>query len=362
MSELEPIGHQLVIVTLVFGTVALATLSIRLGFRIQRRKYDVSDTCLVAAMICGIFQSAIQIILVAEFDYGKAKADIPDHLQSSTWPVKLSYINQIIFKLTTPLCKLSLCLLYRNMCSTSTDRIIRITRLAIRMTICLIVGAYSSAFLVSIFQCTPISKAWNKKVGGTCVDLVAFRMSTAVFNLVTSVLVIAIPIPALAKLKKHRPEVKQLIGLILLGLVHTGLTITRFVIMFYPNPLVKTEPQYAHIFPNVLGIIEMHTGILVATLVVMRPAFHAIHKIINPFYRAYGVASHYETRNSHGIGSSHLTESSRKQLKKKNQFSILETTEILIMEDVAEPGVGGQVNDRGSDFSTEIHGNSQTKL
>lgn len=98
-------------------------------------------------------------------------------------------------------------------------------------------------------------------------------MSTAVFNLITSVLVIAIPIPTLVKLKKHRPEVKLLIGLILLGLVHTGLTIARFVIMFYPDPLTKTEPQYTHIFNNVLAVIEMHTGILVATLVVMRPAF-----------------------------------------------------------------------------------------
>lgn len=52
MAQLEPVGHQLVIVTLVFGIAALATLSVRLGFRIKNRKYDVSDTCLVAAMVC----------------------------------------------------------------------------------------------------------------------------------------------------------------------------------------------------------------------------------------------------------------------------------------------------------------------
>lgn len=182
------------------------------------------------------------------------------------WPAKLAYINQIVFKLTTPLCKLSLCLLYRNMCSTSTDRIIRITRLAIWGTLYLIVGAYSSAFLISIFRCTPISKTWNKKVAGTCIDLVAFGMSTAVFSLITSAVVIAIPIPTLMKLKKHRPEVKSLVGLILLGSVHTGLTIARFVVMFYLDLLTKTGPQYTHIFNNVLAVIEMHTEILVATL------------------------------------------------------------------------------------------------
>lgn len=297
--------------------------------------------------ICGLFQSAIQIILVETFDYGKAKADIPEHLRTSVWPAKLAYINQIVFKLTTPLCKLSLCLLYRAMCSTSTDRIIRITRFAIRGTIYLIIGAYSSAFLVSIFQCTPVSKTWNKKLDGTCINLTSFRMSTAVFNVVTSILVIAIPIPTLVKLKKHRPEVKQLIGLILLGLIHTGLTIARFVIMFYPNPLTKTEPQYTHILSNVLAMIEMHTGILVATLVVMRPAFQALYKLINPSYRPSGDMLYYGKRSSHGFNSSYPMESCK---KRKNQLSILETTEIHILEDVAEPGVGGR------DFQTQIQG------
>lgn len=51
MAELEPVGHQLVIVTSVFGLLALLTLSVRIGFRIRSRKYDVSDTCLIAAMV-----------------------------------------------------------------------------------------------------------------------------------------------------------------------------------------------------------------------------------------------------------------------------------------------------------------------
>lgn len=225
--------------------------------------------------ICCTVQSAIQITLVAVFSYGKPKTAIPIDLQTSAWPLKLIYINQILFKLTTPLCKLSLCLLYLAIFSTCTSRLIRRTRMAIRATIAPILGAYASAFLVSIFQCTPIRRTRDKSVPGKCINLRAFRMSTSVFNVVTSLLVIGIPIPALARLKKHRPEVKQLLALILLGLVHTGLTITRFVIMSYPDPLTKTEPQYTHVFTNALAMVEMHTGILVATLVVMRPAFQA---------------------------------------------------------------------------------------
>lgn len=289
--------------------------------------------------MCGIIQSAIQVTLVTTFDYGKAKANIPIETQNSLWPVRLIYINQIVFKLTTPLCKLSLCLIYRAMCSTSTDRISRMTRLAIWATIYLIIGAYSSAFLVSIFQCTPIDKTWNKKTNGICIDLVAFRMSTAVFNVITSVLVIAIPIPTLVRVKKQRPEVKQLIGLILLGLVHTSLTIARFIIMFYPDSLTRTEPQYTHVFNNVLAVVEMHTGILVATLVVMRPAFQSIYVFINPSYRPHSQTSYYGKQSSYQPFS-HTS-------KRKEQFSILETTEIFILEDTATSEIGIHTHVRG---------------
>ncbi|KAH7357509.1 hypothetical protein BKA66DRAFT_445549 [Pyrenochaeta sp. MPI-SDFR-AT-0127] len=346
MANLEPIGYQLVIVTFVFGFVALATLLFRLWFRVRQRKYDASDSCLVAAMTCAILQSAIQLILVLEFDYGRPKADIPAPLRASEWPSKLSYINQILFKLTTPLSKLSLCLLYRAMCSTSTDPVIRVTRVAIWGTILLIIGAYGSAFLISIFQCTPISKTWNKKEDGTCINLTSFRMrvslrynqrlgtqlTTSMFNLITSAMVITLPIPTLIKIKRKRPEVKQLLGLILLGLVHTGLTIARFVIMFYPDPLTKTEPQYTHIMTNCLAVVEMDIGIWVATLVVMRPAFQAIHRFLRPGHRPEGMTSLYYDRSGAGKGSNsyHMKDFSQRSRKREDEFHILETTEIQV--------------------------------
>ena len=191
-------------------------------------------------------------------------------------------MNQIVFKLTTPLCKLSLCFLYRTICATSTGRLIDRTRIAIWSTIALLIGAYGSALLVSILQCTPIRKVWEPKVEGHCVDLTQFRYSTAVFNILTSLIVITLPIPVLFKLKHHRPEIKQLMGLVLLGLVHTSLTIARFVIMFFPDPWIKTEPQYGWVPAQMLAVCEMDANILFATLVVMRPAFQAVYHALIP--------------------------------------------------------------------------------
>jgi hypothetical protein len=144
-------------------------------------------------------------------------------------------------------------------------------------------------------------------------------------------MVIIIPIPTLIKLKKQRPEVKQLIGLILLGFIHTGLTVARFVIMFYPDPLTKPEPQYAHVMTNSLAVVEMDIGIWVATLVVMRPAFQAIHYTLRPDKRKQGSTALYYGRTSRkGSNGYQLRSFSERSRKMKNEFRILETTEIHV--------------------------------
>jgi hypothetical protein len=155
--------------------------------------------------------------------------------------------------------------------------------------------------------------------------------STAAFNLITSTMVIIIPVPTLIKLKKHRPEVKQLLGLILLGLIHTGLTVARFVIMFYPDPLTKSEPQYTHITTNSLAVVEMDIGIWVATLVVMRSAFQALYYKVRPDKRKEGSSSAlYYAHTGSGKGSNgyKLKGFSARSRKMEDEFRILETTEI----------------------------------
>ena len=115
--------------------------------------------------------------------------------------------------------KLSICLIYHNIFQRANSRLIRATRLVVRALIGLIIGYYVAAFFVSIFQCTPVSKSWYSKEKGTCIDLAEFRYYTAAANIITSVLIIFTPLPALSKMRQTRPEVTELMGLILLGLM-----------------------------------------------------------------------------------------------------------------------------------------------
>jgi len=117
--------------------------------------------------------------------------------------------------------KLAICLVYHGLFQRANSKLVRATRKMTEATALLIVGYYGAAFFVSIFQCTPVSKSWlsGKHTGGSCIDLLKFRYFTAAANIITSVLLISIPLPALSRMKHTRPEVSELMGLILLGLL-----------------------------------------------------------------------------------------------------------------------------------------------
>ena len=117
------------------------------------------------------------------------------------------------------LTKLSICFGYYGMFKRVNSGLIRATRLVICGTALLVIGYYGAAFFVSIFQCAPVPKTWYSEESGTCIDLDKFRYYNAAVNIITSALVIAIPLPALSKMRHTRPEITGVMGLILLGLV-----------------------------------------------------------------------------------------------------------------------------------------------
>jgi hypothetical protein len=151
-------------------------------------------------------------------------------------------------------------------------------------------------------------------------------------------MVITLPIPTLIKLKKQRPEIKQLLGLILLGLIHTGLTIARFIIMFYPDPLTKTEPQYTHIMSNCLAVVEMNVGIWVATLVVMRPAFQTVYRKFSTDHTSKRSKPLYIGLSEHGRSGERYTlhTFNAKHTRREDELHILETKEIYISSEEAK--------------------------
>ena len=70
----------------------------------------------------------------------------------------------------------------------------------------------------SIFQCTPIHFFWTRTpITGHCINVQAFFIGQAISNIVTDVLIMALPLPQIWKLKLPRQQKIALSGIFLIG-------------------------------------------------------------------------------------------------------------------------------------------------
>lgn len=69
--------------------------------------------------------------------------------------------------------------------------------------------AYNITFMIcSIAQCLPIESRWNPKIASVCVNYYAVVVTSGVINILTDVIILAMPIPMIHQLhipgrKKH---------------------------------------------------------------------------------------------------------------------------------------------------------------
>ncbi|KAK0099606.1 hypothetical protein ONS95_013497 [Cadophora gregata] len=182
----------------------------------------------------------------------------------------------VLFKLSTGATKLSLCFVYAGLFQKADTLTVRISRVINWILATVVLIFYTATFLASVFQCTPIKKAWTSKIEGTCIDKTQLRYAGHAVNLITSVWVIALPLPVLFKLSTRAREVTQIIFLVLLGGVHTGCVLARLILQFIPNKDPDKSGQWANTVGNSTSMVELFVGIIAACLVVMRPCFQGV--------------------------------------------------------------------------------------
>lgn len=116
--------------------------------------------------------------------------------------------------------KLSLCLVYHNLLRYLDLPIVRVSRIINWGLMVVLAGFFTAATFVDIFTCTPIQKSWLPEMPGHCLDMQKFNYIISSVNISTSLLLICIPLPTLYLAQEKCIEVRQLIGLVLLGLMY----------------------------------------------------------------------------------------------------------------------------------------------
>ena len=88
----------------------------------------------------------------------------------------------------------------------------------------LFISAYSTTLIIALLlQCKPFSKIWESNVNGKCIDLSKLWMVMGSLNVLTDLVLLALPLPSLCRLQMPRRTKAQVAGIFSIG----SLSVTR---------------------------------------------------------------------------------------------------------------------------------------
>ncbi|KAF5001238.1 hypothetical protein FGRMN_1181 [Fusarium graminum] len=262
---------KLKVVTLVLLATATILVVWRITWRIAKRIIGLPDYLLIVGLSLSICLAGFNLDPYFRWGYGYHKDDLPPEIQKAMTPKICFWLNQVFFKATAGVIKLSICTIYMNIFSKPVLFSTKFARYGNFALMGIIAIYYTAGTLVSTFQCSPIQKAWQGDLDGKCIDNTQFRVANAYINSLTSILLVVMPFPVLLSTGHRSKELWQFLGLIALGLAHTGCAVTRVVMIYVPNTGAATDPHWYNTTANTLAMAEIFTAVIVATIMTMRP-------------------------------------------------------------------------------------------
>lgn len=190
-----------------------------------------------------------------------------------TTALKLSFALQIVCPLTTSFSKLgALCLFHRIFGQAS-----RAYRMCINATFGLVVAIMIAQILIPFLNCRPFNHTWNPRLQSSCaIPALSLWRFLGIPNVVTTLIIVSLPIPALAKLNVSRPVRIGLIvvfSICLLGIVAA--------IMRFQSFLAVTDFRditYENVRPLCWTIAESGIYLVAGIMPTLRPLLKRVFK------------------------------------------------------------------------------------
>ncbi|KAK3693445.1 integral membrane protein [Podospora appendiculata] len=257
----ESRAYQIQIPCIVFFLVTPFFVALRVWARVKPSGWSglgMDDWTLVASLT---FTLAVMGLMLAScangFGQHIANLSKPNKLMT----LKLYYVAQAFYKLTINLTKTSILILYLRIFVQRWFRIICYTLLGI------ILAYMVATFCSSVFQCTPIPRAWDKSIPGTCISITTNWYANAGFSIATDILILGLPMYPINA--SHLPRTQK-IALMVVFALGSFTTVTSILRMQTLN-FSTASPDTTHdIASSIWTMIEENLAIICACLPVCR--------------------------------------------------------------------------------------------
>ncbi|KAI5818722.1 hypothetical protein BZA77DRAFT_385808 [Pyronema omphalodes] len=254
-------SQQTTLMITCWSITALATLfvGLRFGARMKRNRVGWDDHLLLVALFF-LFCFMFCILRMIHFGLGLHGADVP--MENQIIMLKYLVYQEVIYSITNGTIKLSLILMYIRVFTFDCLKWgVIFTGLLTISWVCTIVP-------MAIFQCTPIEKAWDFSMPGTCINLKAAFVSTAAINIFNDCAILMLPMPFVWKLSTSIWRRLSLMFIFSLGSFVVFASVYRFTTIFEFD---TRDTPWTLARACAWCLVECAAGIISACLPTLRP-------------------------------------------------------------------------------------------
>ncbi|KAL2201834.1 CFEM domain-containing protein [Sarocladium strictum] len=313
-----------------FPALALITVVLRVYSRLSTRQFGLDDAFIVAAMLDSLAETAVSYIFMRKNFIGVHGVDIPpwfDRQEALRW----NYMVQALYNPILALVKTSV-LLFLLRISGQNKRV----RMYIHALNAFNIALMIAIFFVVIFQCTPVSLAWEiagpNPPEGTCINGPVFITLTAALTILTDILVLVLPFWIFLGLQMPRRVKWALLGVFALGGVVTIISILRMHALI-ERFFVPPKPDANYDIRFVYSAVETNIAILAASAPALRGLFAKWFPKLFSSLTSGGRATYGEDgtgkrsrsgtnglNNQHHVGSRHTETFQMKNMKNRSEI------------------------------------------
>ncbi|GIJ90285.1 hypothetical protein Asppvi_009239 [Aspergillus pseudoviridinutans] len=305
-------------VCITLTVLMVITVCLRLFVRIKLGRFGAADYVMVFGMIFSIVYNAL---CIAQSRYGlglplalRPKADLLTYTKVLTRPLRarfdlsdqamqINYAGRPFYQLGIAGFKAALCINYLHLLAKTSKRFYR---MLIWVVIIMSTLGHVAGTLVLILNCTPVERAWNPTISGTCLPVGPTFYGLAAFTIVCDVVVIFLPIPLLLQLKVKPAQKAGVACLFLLGLFTTLCSILRLTQI---HRVVAVDGDSTMLV--LWGTIEFNVGNIVTSLPFLTP-------LLKMFVRDFRSRSASELRKNTGYSLQSYSRNRHSQLKSEH--------------------------------------------
>ncbi|KAJ2991078.1 hypothetical protein NUW58_g2652 [Xylaria curta] len=255
-------------IIIAFTALAFVVLCVRVAGRLSSHQFGLDDTLVCIAMVLSILETAASYMFIKTNFIGISLQNIPPHdpIPGRVW----NYAIEILYNPILALVKTSILLLLLRLFGQKPG----VKRFIIWINTANI-GMMIGVFFATVLQCIPINKTWEPGLEGTCIDRRILFTVVSSFNILSDILILALPLKIFINLKIPRRTKIALMLIFLLGFLTTITSIIRLVLLIQGLFMLQTSLSTDANIGFVTSAIETNLALITASAPALRPLLRA---------------------------------------------------------------------------------------